>query len=86
MAEYNYLSDGRPDGTMLGNAASDKVGFYGTTPAVQATTVAALGTVVFSAAFTGMWAFSSSTVATATIARIDSIIAALKTVGIMASS
>lgn len=38
MADYNYLSDGRPDGVMLGNAASDKVGFYGTTPVVQRAT------------------------------------------------
>lgn len=38
MAEYNHLSDGRPDGAMIGNAASDKVGFYGTTPVVQRAT------------------------------------------------
>jgi len=38
MAEYNHLSDGRPDGTMVGNAASDKVGFYGATPVVQRAT------------------------------------------------
>ena len=38
MADYNYLSDGRPAGTVLGNAASDKIGFYGTTPVVQRAT------------------------------------------------
>lgn len=38
MAEYNHLSDGRPDGTMVGNAAADKVGFYGATPVVQRAT------------------------------------------------
>ena len=32
MAEYNYLSDGRPDGTILGKDSSDKVGFFGATP------------------------------------------------------
>ena len=35
MADYNYLSDGRPDGTMLGNSSTDPVGLYGTTPVVQ---------------------------------------------------
>jgi hypothetical protein len=35
MATYNHLSDGRPDGAMLGNSATDKVGFFGTTPADQ---------------------------------------------------
>ena len=35
MADYNYLSDGRPAGTLLGNDASDKVGFYGLAPSAQ---------------------------------------------------
>lgn len=30
-----HLSDGNPDGTMLGQAAADKVGFFGATPVVQ---------------------------------------------------
>jgi hypothetical protein len=38
MADYNYLSDGRPAGAVLGNAADDKVGLYGTTPVVQRAT------------------------------------------------
>lgn len=38
MADYNYLSDGRPAGTVLGNEAADKIGFYGTTPVVQRAT------------------------------------------------
>lgn len=45
MADYNYLSDGRPAGTVLGNAATDKVGFFGTAPVVQqAITAVATGT------------------------------------------
>lgn len=35
MAEYEYVGDGRPDGTIVGRTSSEKVGFYGTTPAVQ---------------------------------------------------
>jgi hypothetical protein len=35
MADYNYLSDGRPDGVVLGNDASDKVGIYGKAPSAQ---------------------------------------------------
>lgn len=38
MAEYNHLSDGRPDGVMVTQAAADKLGFYGTTPVVQRAT------------------------------------------------
>lgn len=35
MADYNYLSDGRPAGVEIGNSATDKVGFYGNAPAAQ---------------------------------------------------
>lgn len=29
------LADGNPDGTLVGQAPSDKVGFFGATPVVQ---------------------------------------------------
>lgn len=53
MPDYNHVSDGRPDGTMVGQAASDKVGFYGTTPVVQRATATTHTTtnVVTSASF-----------------------------------
>lgn len=35
MTQYNNLSDGRPDGTLLSQNASDKIGFYGKAPVVQ---------------------------------------------------
>lgn len=35
MAEYNHVSDGRPDGCMIGQDATDKVGFFGTAPTAQ---------------------------------------------------
>lgn len=38
MADENQLSDGRPAGTILGQSASDKIGFYGATPVVQRAT------------------------------------------------
>ena len=40
MAGENNLSDGRPAGVMVSQAAADKVGFYGTTPVVQRATAA----------------------------------------------
>ena len=45
MADYNYLSDGRPAGVVLGNDSTDKVGFYGTTPIVQRTAAVATSAV-----------------------------------------
>lgn len=40
MATIKQLADGGPDGTQLGQSATDKVGFYGTTPVVQPTAAA----------------------------------------------
>lgn len=35
MAQYEYIGDGRPDGTIIGRTSTEKVGFFGTTPADQ---------------------------------------------------
>ena len=45
MADYNYVSDGRPAGVTLGNATSDKVSLYGVTPIVQRTAAIATSSV-----------------------------------------
>lgn len=42
MADYNNLSDGRPDGVLVSQAAADPVGFYGKVPVVRRTFVASL--------------------------------------------
>lgn len=34
MAAYE-VGDGRPDGTVMGQDSSEKIGFYGTTPVAQ---------------------------------------------------
>ena len=39
-----YLGDGRPDGTCLGQSATEKVAFFGETPVVQQATIAATTT------------------------------------------
>ncbi len=41
MATYERLDYGSSDGCQIGGAATDKVGFFGATPVVQQTTVAA---------------------------------------------
>lgn len=64
-----YLSDQGPDGTVLGNDATDLVGFYGATPVAQVALVTN----------------TSGTVGNTNDA-VDAIIAALQTLGLMASS
>ena len=43
MPTYNYLGDGNPDGTIIGQSASEKIGFYGATPVVQASAITTTG-------------------------------------------
>ena len=38
MASYEQVTYNSPDGALIGNSASEKIGFYGTTPVVQRAT------------------------------------------------
>lgn len=33
--KYEYIGNGSPDGVILGQSATEKIGFYGTAPVVQ---------------------------------------------------
>lgn len=81
-------------GMQVGQSASDLVGFYGDTPiaqpsgagqaAVTITAVTALATAVISQlATSGKWAFSSSTVAKAHVARAKQIQVDVVAVGVL---
>jgi len=35
MADYEYLGDGRPAGSVFGRTSAELIGFYGTAPAAQ---------------------------------------------------
>lgn len=65
------LSDGGPQGTQLGQSASDLVGFYGKTPVAQATLVTALVTTP-----------ATTDIATA----VNGVITALKNIGIISTT
>lgn len=82
MADYNYLSDGRPAGTTLGNSAADLVSLHGVAPVAQAAFVAQIST---SAGVTGAVGFTA-TQAAAILANINSLTTALINKGILASS
>ncbi len=40
MPTIKHVSDGGPDGTLLGQSATDLIGFYGKTPIVQPAAIA----------------------------------------------
>lgn len=77
------LSDKGPDGTRLGQSASDLIGFHGASPTDQAAVQAALSTQFVSI---GGYGFSTSTAIHSIVAAIDAVTACLREKGLMASS
>jgi hypothetical protein len=82
MAIGKQLSDGNPDGTALGQSATDLISFHGATPVDQAAVVTAVSTSVLT---TGLLGFNTTAQANALIAAVNSILVALKEKGLMAS-
>lgn len=78
------LSDGGPDGTQLGQSATDLVSFHGATPSDQRAVTAAVATT--SVTQTSPFGFATSATANALVDAVNEIIALLKEKGLMASS
>lgn len=85
MADYNYLSDGRPDGVMIGNSATDLVGFFGTTPADQRAS-AAQAALTLTTATSGGYGFSTATAFSSFTSQLEEIRATLVELGLMKGS
>lgn len=94
MAVGQHLSNSNPDGTSLGQDTADKISFYGVTPVAQRasasqtnytiTATTALATATISqVATSGKWAFASSTVALAYVARVKQIQVDIEGVGVL---
>jgi hypothetical protein len=81
-------SDGRPDGQVLGQSASDKIAFHGATPVVQASFVAsagALGSVQVNTTNSG-FTFATSSGAAGIRDTLEAIRVALINKGILPAS
>jgi len=78
-----YIGDYGPDGTCLGRSATDKIGMYGTTPAVQASAITTVTTTAATST-TLAFGFTTSTQADGLVTAVNAIIAALAAVGITA--
>lgn len=78
-----YLDDGSPDGTVLGQATSSKIGLFGTTPQVQ---LAAVTTVTTTAATstTTNWGYVTSVQADAIVTAVNALISRVQSIGITA--
>lgn len=88
MATYEQLSKGYPDGCLIGDAATDKVGFYGVTPIVQRASgaQAAMTTALSSVTATGGYAFALSTGFSTFLALVEEMRAALVAYGLLKGS
>lgn len=84
MSTYLHLSDGRPDGALLGQNAADKVGFHGATPVIQTTFVATQS--INGLSVSGVIGFTSSTSFSSVIEKLNALQQCLVNHGLMASS
>ena len=79
-----YLGDYNPDGTCIGRAAADLVGFYGTTPVVQGDVSTTDITTAAITTTTNNYGFADTTQATDLCAIVDEIRTYLIAAGLMA--
>lgn len=83
MATHHYVDNGQDDGTILGRDAG-KIGFYGTTPAAQPSTIATVTTTAANST-TNAYGYTTSTQADAIVTALNSVITALITLGLIAA-
>jgi hypothetical protein len=79
------ISDGNPDGTVLGQSASDKIAFYNVTPIPQRSGAAQAAVDATPPINTNAFGFSQEQ-ATALLALVNEIRATLVAVGLMKGS
>lgn len=84
MAIGKQLSDNNPTGTVLGQSASDLIGFHGTTGTDQAAFITTLS--INALSVSGVIGFTSSASFSVAITAINSILTLLSEKGLMAAS
>lgn len=81
MATYERLDYGSADGCLVGGSATDKVGFFGTTPADQRSGSSQVA-LTLTTATVGGTGFTTASGFTALIAQVEEIRATLAELGI----
>lgn len=85
VASKERLDVGSADGCLIGGAATDKVGFYGVTPVVQAATFTSVATTAATST-TNAYGYTTAAQADAIVTAVNAIITALENIGIAAQS
>lgn len=80
---YRYLDDGAPDGTILGQLSTSKIGFYGAVPQTQ---LGAVTTVTTTAATTNTtnWGYATSVQADGIVTAVNLLISRIQSTGLTA--
>jgi hypothetical protein len=84
MPAANQLSNGSPDGTIMGQAAADKIAFHGSTAVIQQSSPTAVGTASAATGGSTIYGFATSTQADAIVTAVNTIRAILNTYGFSA--
>jgi len=82
MATYERITYGSPDGAMFGNASSEPIAFFGTTPIVQPAISSAISTTA-SISTAGHYGFATSTEALQIVSAVSTMTWALKQLGLV---
>lgn len=80
---YRYLDDGAPDGTILGQSITAKVGLWGTVPQVQLSAITTVTTTAATSTTTN-WGYVTSQQADAIVTAVNTLISRVQSVGITA--
>lgn len=80
------LSDGRPAGQVIGQSATDKIGFYGATPIVQRSGAAQAAVATTGASNSSPYGFTTAAQADAIVTLVNELRAALVAAGIIKGS
>ena len=83
MADYQIVTDNRPDGALIGLTSSEKLAFYGGTPTARPSAPTAVATTVaVSSVSTSTWAYSTSTQANAIVTAVNTRIGIVTSLGL----
>lgn len=85
-SNIKQLSDGNANGTILGQSASDLIGFYGLTTGVAQSALITSVTTTGAGSDTNAYGYSTAAQADAIVASLNAVIAYLKTLGFVATS
>jgi hypothetical protein len=83
--DYEQVTYNSPAGAMIGQSATEKIGFFGITPAIQPTNAAQAALTATTAVSSG-FGFTTSANFAAMLAQLENIRASLVTLGLLKGS